>query len=43
MAYTDPLTQTNKRASFNDFIEREWRLDVPDTKSQTNRWLLNRE
>jgi hypothetical protein len=42
MAYIDPLTQTNNRASFNDFIEREWSLDVPHAKSQTNRWLLNR-
>ena len=42
VTYTDPFTQTNKRASFNDFIEREWSLGLPDTKSQTNRWLLNR-
>jgi diguanylate cyclase (GGDEF)-like protein len=33
MAYTDPLTQTNNRASFNDSVKREMSLAVRHTKS----------
>jgi len=43
MAYVDSLTQANSSASFNDSVKREMSPDVRHTKSQTNRWLLNRE
>ena len=43
MAYTDTLTQTNNRTYFDDSVKRETSQDVRHTKSQTNRWLLNRE
>lgn len=33
MAYLDPLTQTNNRASFNDFIQREISLAVRHTQN----------
>jgi len=33
MAYTDPLTQTNNRASFNDSIRREMSLAARNAKS----------
>jgi diguanylate cyclase (GGDEF)-like protein len=33
MAYTDPLTQTNNRASFNDAVKREMSLSLRHTKS----------
>jgi diguanylate cyclase (GGDEF)-like protein len=33
MAYTDPLTQANNRASFNDSVKREMSLAVRHTKS----------
>lgn len=33
MAYTDPLTQTNNRASFNDSVKREMSLAVRHTKN----------
>jgi diguanylate cyclase (GGDEF)-like protein len=33
MAYTDPLTQTNNRASFNDSVNREISLAARHTKS----------
>jgi diguanylate cyclase (GGDEF)-like protein len=33
MAYTDPLTQTNNRASFNASVKREMSLAVRHTKS----------
>ena len=33
MAYTDPLTQTNNRASFNDAVKREMSLAVRHTRS----------
>jgi diguanylate cyclase (GGDEF)-like protein len=32
-AYTDPLTQTNNRTSFNDFVKREMSLAVRHAKS----------
>jgi hypothetical protein len=43
MAYIDPLTQTNNRTYFNDSLKQEMSPVVHHTKSQTNRWLLNRE
>jgi diguanylate cyclase (GGDEF)-like protein len=33
MAYTDPLTQTNNRASFHDYIKREISLSTRHSKS----------
>jgi hypothetical protein len=43
MAYADPLTQTNNRTHFNDSANLTMNPAIHHAKSQTNRWLLNRE
>jgi hypothetical protein len=43
MAYAAPRTQSDNRTYFSDSVKQKMNLAVRPDKSETNRWLLNRE